>query len=683
MTAETLAAIWEAIITTYDEFAIGFSLEPEKVKDRSVDLELPRAFWAMPRVTVQWVAGTGAYDQTFEVNILFLGQTASDRTADTATGTHSDMAIAAQRCLERFIDLYVNGDTLFMGEVVNIERIGAGTLSPLIDEDTTQLTGVNLRIDVTVRAAECAAGYFDGIPSETADCDAATVTNSDDSYTRTVASGATLELPDVTHTDSDGAEVVLPAMTPFEATLCEGGGPCEDAEAVVKNSENTILETESIPSGGSADIFIADAALTLVNTASETIGTHQAPSGVASNVPVPDTVVQLQDVEGRDIGTSIAVPSGSDVKVEVPDATVTNSDDSYTRTVAPGATLELPDVTHTDSDGSPVTLPGMVAFVATPCAPGDDAHVLINQNPVIDLGPGETWDLHVEYPDGTPVGSWNAGAERWEIPECPACDPATAVLKNTDGTILDTEEIPSGGSEDIIAPDATAVLKNSEGTTLDTELIPSGVSEDVIAPDATVQLKDSAGTNIGTPVAVPSGVSQKITAPDGTIKTTDGVTTVGAVLSGASANLPQSVIKYKDAANADQVTSASDTEFASGTLRPATQIPRRELTRDGVGTGSYVTAADLIAGTVPDVTTERAIVASWAAGDDETIPIILPAEYQGQTFDYVSNTGTNGTITVSVDGASSYAAPPFTVGTLGVSFKRTTYAAAGSVLYEV
>ena len=641
MTAETLAAIWEAIITTYDEFAIGFSLEPEKVKDRSVDLELPRAFWAMPRVTVQWVAGTGAYDQTFEVNILFLGQTASDRTADTATGTHSDMAIAAQRCLERFIDLYVNGDTLFMGEVVNIERIGAGTLSPLIDEDTTQLTGVNLRIDVTVRAAECAAGYFDGIPSETADCDA---------------------------------------------------------------------------------------------------------------------------------------------------ATVTNSDDSYTRTVAPGATLELPDVTHTDSDGSPVTLPGMVAFVATPCAPGDDAHVLINQNPVIDLGPGETWDLHVEYPDGTPVGSWNAGAERWEIPECPACDPATAVLKNTDGTILDTEEIPSGGSEDIIAPDATAVLKNSAGTTLDTELIPSGVSEnivvadttiqrktesgvdigvtialpsgtgphtvtcpnadvtvnntsftdvesgsmvdvvvantdgtkvgsenavvwevpdatavlknsagttldtelipsgvseDVIAPDATVQLKDSAGTNIGTPVAVPSGVSQNITAPDGTVRTTDGLTTVAAVKSNGTADLPQSVVKYKDAANADQVTAASNTEYSGGTLRPATQIPRRELTRDGVGTGSYVTAADLIAGTVPDVTTERAIVASWAAGDDETIPIILPAEYQGQTFDYVSNTGTNGTITVSVDGASSYAAPPFTVGTLGVSFKRTTYAAAGSVLYEV
>jgi len=418
---------------------------------------------------------------------------------------------------------------------------------------------VNLRIDVTVRAAECAAGYFDGIPSETADCDAATVTNSDDSYTRTVASGAT---------------------------------------------------------------------------------------------------------------------------------------------------LELPDVTHTDSDGSPVTLPGMVAFVATPCAPGDDAHVLINQTPVIDLGPGETWDLHVEYPDGTQVGSWNAGAERWEIPACPACDPATAVLKNTDGTILDTEEIPSGGSEDIIAPDATAVLKNSEGTTLDTELIPSGVSENIVVADTTIQrkresgvdigvtialpsgtgphtvtcpnadvtvnntpftdvesggevdvvvantdgtkvgsenagvwevpdatavlknsagttldteeipsggsedivvadagaqLKDSAGTNIGGVEAIPSGVTENITAPDGTVKTTDGGTTVGTVKSNGTASLPQSVIKYKDAADADQVTAASNTEYSGGALRPATQVPRRELTLNGVGTGDHVTLADLIADTVPDV----------------------------------------------------------------------------------
>lgn len=395
---------------------------------------------------------------------------------------------------------------------------------------------------------------------------------------------------------------------------------------------------------------------------------------------------------------------------------VRNSDSSYTASVASGGTLVLPDVTHTDSDGSPVTLPGMEPFVATPCGPGDDAHVLINQKPVIDLGPGETWDLHVEYPDGTQVGSWNAGAERWEIPACPACDDATAVVKNTAGTTLDTEAIPSGGTEDIIigdvvitiedtastvinvanapsgepytvvAPDAKYQLKDSAGVNIGSPgLIVSNGDANITAPDATYQLKDSAGTNIGGPGAIVSNGSANITAPDGTVKTTDGVTTVAAVKSNGTANLPQSVIKYKDAANADQITAASNTEYSGGTLRPATQVPRRALTLDGTPTGDYVTVADLIANTVPDVTSTpavRAITASWAAGDGETIPVALPAEYQGITYAYVSNTGSNGTITVSVDGGSTFAAPPFTVGASGVAFRRTTYSGAGSVLYE-
>lgn len=212
-------------------------------------------------------------------------------------------------------------------------------------------------------------------------------------------------------------------------------------------------------------------------------------------------------------------------------ATVTNSDSSYTQEVAAGATLNLPDVTHTDSDGSPVTLPGMVAFVATPCAPGDDAHVLINQKPVIDLGPGETWDLHVEYPDGTPVGSWNAGAERWEIPECPACDPATAVLKNTAGTTLDTEAIPSGSSEDIIVADATVNLVNGDAGLIGTQDIASGVTTNVPVPDTTLQLKDTEDQDIGSKFDVPSGQLNNVAVPDAnyTLKDSNGNT----VISGA------------------------------------------------------------------------------------------------------------------------------------------------------
>lgn len=48
------------------------------------------------------------------------------------------------------------------------------------------------------------------------------------------------------------------------------------------------------------------------------------------------------------------------------DATVSNSDDTYTATVASGGTLELPDITVTNSDGVPQSLPAQTNFVCTP-----------------------------------------------------------------------------------------------------------------------------------------------------------------------------------------------------------------------------------------------------------------------------------------------------------------------------
>jgi hypothetical protein len=88
----------------------------------------------------------------------------------------------------------------------------------------------------------------------------------------------------------------------------------------------------------------------------------------------------------------------------------------------------------------------------------------------------------------------------------------------------------------------------------------------------------------------------------GTVKTTDGEDTVLTVAPGETEELPQSVIKYKDAANADQVLAASNTEFVDGTLRAATQIPRRELFNDGPsGLGLYVSVKDLVDDTVPQV----------------------------------------------------------------------------------
>lgn len=89
-----------------------------------------------------------------------------------------------------------------------------------------------------------------------------------------------------------------------------------------------------------------------------------------------------------------------------------NSDTSYAQTVACGSTLTLPDVTHTDSNGTPVTLPGMVAFVATPCGPCAPTTVNGTQSdtPTITVLQG-----------GEQVGTLNPATGVHTVPECDPC----------------------------------------------------------------------------------------------------------------------------------------------------------------------------------------------------------------------------------------------------------------------
>jgi hypothetical protein len=120
--------------------------------------------------------------------------------------------------------------------------------------------------------------------------------------------------------------------------------------------------------------------------------------------------------------------------------------------------------------------------------------------------------------------------------------------------------------------------------------------------DATYQLQDTALNPIGAPGTIASGGNANITAPDATVNTTNGLTFVQSIRSNASGNLPQSVIKYKDANDDPQETTASDTEFASSTLRPATEIPRRSINYvGGSPTGVFADAGALIADTLPEV----------------------------------------------------------------------------------
>ena len=73
------------------------------------------------------------------------------------------------------------------------------------------------------------------------------VSNSDDTYSVTLEAQDTLELPDITHTQTDGSPEILPAQT---ALVCD---PAADAANQVNGASKT-----AIPSGGSKNFVIQD-----------------------------------------------------------------------------------------------------------------------------------------------------------------------------------------------------------------------------------------------------------------------------------------------------------------------------------------------------------------------------------------------------------------------------------------
>ena len=74
---------------------------------------------------------------------------------------------------------------------------------------------------ISVRGSDASAkgtATTDTASSLVVDVADSTVSNSDDTYSVNVVSEAPLDLPDVTHTDSDGSPVILPAQTPLTCT---------------------------------------------------------------------------------------------------------------------------------------------------------------------------------------------------------------------------------------------------------------------------------------------------------------------------------------------------------------------------------------------------------------------------------------------------------------------------------
>ena len=76
------------------------------------------------------------------------------------------------------------------------------------------------------------------------------------------------------------------------------------------------------------------------------------------------------------------------------------------------------------------------------------------------------------------------------------CEPATATIINSEGTNLESKNIPSGGSDTLLAPDGVANIKKSDDVLISALAVPSATTKGYNVADSVITLKDTGGTTL-------------------------------------------------------------------------------------------------------------------------------------------------------------------------------------------
>ena len=120
----------------------------------------PACWWGALSGTV--TDGNGiAPNDTFNIDALFVDQTAGDRSQDERDAAHARMDAVARQCWRRFVNTYVDNEGMFEGDFLDIALGSVPTLSPVWDEGVSQMTGVRLTVTLTAVATEtCMDEYF-------------------------------------------------------------------------------------------------------------------------------------------------------------------------------------------------------------------------------------------------------------------------------------------------------------------------------------------------------------------------------------------------------------------------------------------------------------------------------------------------------------------------------------------
>lgn len=157
VTAELIYRAFEAVVTSH-KAGVSFVHDTNKILDRETGLSFPAAGWKLPTSGLSRTAEV--YFDTYTLSVLFVDQTATDRSAEDMLQAHARMEVIAKQCVVRFSDLYITNTTAFQGVDIDLELLSDPVFTPVYDDDETMLTGVVLSMTVKAEAVECIDTYF-------------------------------------------------------------------------------------------------------------------------------------------------------------------------------------------------------------------------------------------------------------------------------------------------------------------------------------------------------------------------------------------------------------------------------------------------------------------------------------------------------------------------------------------
>ena len=157
VTSELLYAVFRAIVTAHVS-NVSFFHDTNEILDRSNTVQYPTCGWKLP--TAGLVREASVYFDTYTLKMLFVDQTASDRSPTEMLDAHARMEAIAKQCWIRFHDLYIVDVNTFEGQEVDVETVKDPMFTPVWDDGETMITGVMLTATVKTGKPECVTGYF-------------------------------------------------------------------------------------------------------------------------------------------------------------------------------------------------------------------------------------------------------------------------------------------------------------------------------------------------------------------------------------------------------------------------------------------------------------------------------------------------------------------------------------------